>query len=383
MSICPVCGSSEAVILPSPHPGQSITTSGVLLALPLRKLHCTGCGLLRQSSAILPTKNDLYRESYALYYRRPGTVASETARYTAMAAWIRAAVGDFEPSSVLDVGCGAGLLLGAMRTIWPTAKYAGIEPSIENSSEARSLGFSVTTGLVPELDMPLESHQLVVATNVIQHIAEPVEFLRALSGMAKPKGRIVLLCPDGSEPGADHLWADQEFSFCRSHLIALGAKSGMQEVTSGNTQAPQGMDDKQIVVFERSSSPTPARMLGAPEREALLRRRGDYFMAWQRLATRLDERIGVASSPVLNFGASMWSMLLMAYCPAYWAHVEACIVDGADGHFLEKPVIRTDRLAAHPRPLVVLGTNPASHDALARRLSALGEIVIWNDLIER
>jgi SAM-dependent methyltransferase len=352
--------------------------------VPLRKIQCVQCGLLRQIPHPDSFKAELYRTKYALYHQRPGTSASEAVRYAAMAQWILYEVAaDIKHASLLDVGCGGGLLLEALRTAQPEIHYAGIDPSIENSALARARGFDVTTGFVPPTKPSKDRYDVVLASNVISHITEPIAFLEALAGMVTPTGRIVLFSHDGVEPGADLLWADIEFSFCREHLGALGAKVGLELLDSRGMTAPATLEDKHVLVFKQSASPTPVQQRSDAARDVLLEGRRQYFAAWRQLAVRLSRCAAQAPSQVFNFGASFWSMLLAAYCPDYWQRVDACIVDGGSGSFLDKPLTSIDRLTQGRQPVLVLGTNPTSHAALKQRLSACANVVTWEDLIHR
>jgi SAM-dependent methyltransferase len=341
------------------------------------------CGLLRQYPHSESVKTEFYRDKYALYHQRPGTSASEAARYAAMADWIFAELASFAPSSILDIGCGGGILLDAMRKVRSSLEYAGIDPSIENSALARGRGFSVATGFTPGTKPPKDKYDLVLAANVISHISDPIGFLRSLASMTAPTGRTVMFSHDGVEPGADHLWTDVEFSFCREHLGALGAKAGLELMKSQNIAPAPGQGDKHVLVFKHSSSPAAVPQLSNSEREKLLEGRRRYFKAWQQLADILAKRSREASGPLLNFGASFWSMLLAAYCPEYWKHVEACVVDEGKGPFLGKPLLVTEQLTTSPRPVIVLGINPSSQASLKKRLSSRAEVVTWNDLITR
>jgi SAM-dependent methyltransferase len=310
-------------------------------------------------------------------------LGSEVARYAAMAEWILAEIAPFMPSSVLDVGCGGGLLLDALRRIRSSVEYAGIDPSLENSALARARCFLVATGFTPGTKPPGDRYDLVLTANVMSHITDPLGFLRALAGMSASDGRVVIYSHDGCEPGADHLWADVEFSFCREHIGALGASIGLELSKAVQVAPPQGQLDKHVLVFRHSQSPAPVAPLGVVQRDRLLEGRRRYFKAWRQLSDQLATRARQARRPVLNFGASFWSMLLAAYCPEYWESVEACVVDEGGDSFLGKPVIATEAIESHRQPLIVLGVNPTSQDALAQRLSGRGDIVIWNDLIAR
>lgn len=351
--------------------------------MPLQKFQCPDCGVLRQCPHPEQTKIEFYRDKYELYHQRPGTSQSELARYTAIADWIFAELSPFSPQTVLDVGCGAGFLLDALRRHHQTAIYAGIEPSVQNSALARARSFEVVTGFLPGTRPPNERYDLILASHVISHIVDPRSFLSAFANTITENGRVVIFSHDGSEPGADHLFADVEFSFCREHLAALGAKAGLALVEGPRVTCPPGQLDKQVLVFQRRRDAYSAPLLSAEKLELLLEGRRKYFRAWESLADWLAARADTTPGPVLNFGASFWSLLLATYCPKYWARVDACVVDDGGGSFVGKPVLSTEAIDGGSKPLIVLGVNPASQAAFAHRLSSRGEVVIWNDFITR
>jgi trans-aconitate methyltransferase len=300
-----------------------------------------------------------------------------------MADWICAELGAFDAASLLDVGCGGGMLLEAFRKARPSLHYEGIDPSIENSEKARARGFAVTTGFIPIAKPQRREYDIVLASNVLSHIADPTAFLAAMASMTSESGRVVLYSHDGVEAGADHLWADVEFSFCREHLGALASKAGLELLKSRGVVAPLGQEDKHVLVFRRAASPREVSLLSDSARQELIQSRRHYFDAWRQLAIRLAAHVDRATGPVFNFGASFWSMLLAAYCPDYWRRVDSCIVDLGEGQFLEKPLLPTDQMPTTVRPLIVLGTNPRIQAQLKARLSDRADIVSWEDLIAR
>jgi len=353
------------------------------MGAPLEKVQCGRCGLLRQNPLPETLKSALYRDNYVLYHQRPGTAASEASRYAAMAVWIFSELAPFKPTSVLDVGCGGGVLLDALRRLQPALQCAGIDPSIENSAVARSRGFSVTTGFIPAVRPPRDQYDLVLASNVISHILDPIDFLQAMADVTAPNGRVLIYSHDGGLPGADHLWADVEYSYCREHLGTLGARVGLELSDSRGIAPPPHQTDKHVLVFRRNAAPAAGPPLSDATRDELLEGRRRYFGAWRSLAARLAQYAQGTTGPFFNFGASFWSMLLAAYCPAYWARVEACVVDQGSGMFLEKPLLLADDLPKSPQPLIVLGTNPLTQARLRQRLGSHAEVITWDDLITR
>jgi SAM-dependent methyltransferase len=377
---CLACGASEFATIEPPHPARSVTTAGLIVDRPLDRRHCLRCGLCWQPRPVVADKAAFYRQDYAAYFQRPGTDQSEASRYKTIAAWLREECRGLSPRSILDVGCGAGLLLAAMRQEFPRATLAGIDLSQENSALARAHGFTVVTGGVPG-DLPEGPFDLIVAVNVIQHIADPIAFLSALVSAVEEDGRVMLLYPQGARVGNDLLWADQEFSFSRDQLAAVAARTGLIALPASRT-APPELGDKAVIALRRGNERRAEPLAAADQSSELLRQRREYFRNWRELRARLDRASAAASGPVYNFGASMWTMLLAGYCPEYWGRVAACIVDGASARFLDKDVWSAETLSQTQRPALILGTSPHSQPGLRRRFATTCDVVSWDDLIQ-
>jgi SAM-dependent methyltransferase len=380
---CPVCGASEAEPLIPPHSFRSATTGGTILKAPLRKLQCLSCGVGRQLPITeLGDKIAFYRDHYGRYHKRAGTSASELYRYRAMARWILEELGDFRPTSVLDVGCGGGYLLEALRGQLGTLACAGVDPSLENSEAARDRGLTVVTGNFPGSEHLFAGlADLVVTANVVSHIHEPSAFLAAMADCVTEGGRIVIYGHNGDQASADLLWTDIDYSFCREHLITIASKVGLRHLNQFPFSPPAGQEDKYVLVFQKSGQ-AEAAALTDKERSALLDARRRYFGAWRTLAHRLNELD--ASRPIYNFGASFWAIALAVYCPRYWGGVDACVVDEGGGDFFGKPIIPISKVKTNgQRPQIVLGTNPSSQPQLAKKLSTVADVTRWDDLLHR
>ena len=100
---------------------------------------------------------------------------------------------------ILDIGCGAGLLCEPLARLG--AKVTGVDASPEVIAVARqhasAMGLSIDyrAGDVQELEGQFD---LVTSLEVIEHVAEPAAFLKALARRLAPGGLLILSTPNAT-----------------------------------------------------------------------------------------------------------------------------------------------------------------------------------------
>jgi SAM-dependent methyltransferase len=355
-------------VLPDPAP-RSMASDWRIVDEPLARQMCRACGLIGRRSTV-STGTSFYASGYALYAHPPGE-AREELRQAEYARWIAQATGR-RPRRVLDVGCGNGSLLRALRTYWPAAEMLGCDPSRESVAQGYGGDLRLWTGTASTLPSDV-SVDLVIAVNVIEHTTDPLAFLTALRAALQPDGMAVIVCPDGAKPGLDVLFVDHVFSFGREHLGTLLSRTGLQRL--GASQAPRSLGAFQMAIGRRRDA-TQTKALHAPPRVEDVTR---YLERWQQLDAQLQTRI---DGPAVCFGASEAAGLLRAYAPRAWASVRACATDGSpQGRFGDLPLIPIDAVTKDAQLLI--GVRPGDQPRIADRLAArFRRVVTWYDLVD-
>jgi len=293
------------------------------------------------------------------------------ARQDSYARWLAAEVPS-PPASILDLGCGNGSLLLALRQLWPHVVLRGIDPSPESSERARVAGIDVLCGHAGTTCA--EASDLVISVNVIEHVESPVDFLRSIGTFASPIASMILVCPDGERAWLELLFADHLWSFAATHIARLALAAGLG--VAGSTTAPPDLGPIRLFRLtrhHRADVPpcAPDDLVGNKRR---------YLQAWSLLEQDLLARTAAAPS-LACFGMGETAALLRTYAPEVWSRVKMCLADGPEQPtFGDVPVI--DYAGDAVEWPVLLGVRPAAQPALARRLVDSGcSVVRWDDLI--
>lgn len=105
--------------------------------------------------------------------------------------WVAEQIAD--SASVLDVGCGRGAFLSKVKS----PDITGIELNKSAAAFARKRGISVVETLLGEhaKDRPA-AYDVVTAFQVVEHIADPLPFLRDCITVLKPGGLLIIAVPN-------------------------------------------------------------------------------------------------------------------------------------------------------------------------------------------
>ncbi|VVB66707.1 Ubiquinone biosynthesis O-methyltransferase [Candidatus Gugararchaeum adminiculabundum] len=100
---------------------------------------------------------------------------------------------------ILDVGCGVGLFCYYIAQKYPSTKIVGIDISddfIEGANRYDKLP-NISYYKMNILNCPLEknSFDCILFLEVLEHVENPVDFLRAIFGLLKPGGSLILSTP--------------------------------------------------------------------------------------------------------------------------------------------------------------------------------------------
>jgi SAM-dependent methyltransferase len=111
-------------------------------------------------------------------------------------------LGDRRPGALLDVGCGDGAFLARMRSRGWSVTGVDFDPAAAAAAKDR-YGLEVQVGTLEEAFAGRRaSFDVVTASHVIEHVPDPVGFLKQCRSLLRPGGRVVLKTPNASSYGA-------------------------------------------------------------------------------------------------------------------------------------------------------------------------------------
>jgi SAM-dependent methyltransferase len=161
-------------------------------------VQCSSCGLVAQDP--LPPSSEIagfYPPSYSAY--NSNTIISWMCRVVFALDAGRISVLVPKDGSILDVGCGNGMALLAMRR-FGFEHLAGLEIDPSAVQRAQESGLDVRCGDLISTDFPDASFDLIRMGHVIEHVLDPMATLHCAYRLLKPGGILM-----GETPNRDCL----------------------------------------------------------------------------------------------------------------------------------------------------------------------------------
>jgi SAM-dependent methyltransferase len=101
-----------------------------------------------------------------------------------------------KPSDViLDIGCGNGSALRHLRSLG-RRQLCGLEISSYAIQRLRGEGIEMHYGVLPSIPLPEASFDVVIASQVLEHVIRRRRFLSEVRRVLKPDGRALIFVPN-------------------------------------------------------------------------------------------------------------------------------------------------------------------------------------------
>ncbi len=134
--------------------------------------------------------------------------------------------------SALDVGCGAGLLAEPLARLGASVTAIDAAPELIEAAKAHAAGqgLSIDYRAIGVEDLS-GTFDLVTAMEVIEHVADPAAFVRALAARLAPGGLLILSTPNRTA------W---------SRLLTITLAEGLGRIPKGTHHYDQFIDPDQM-----------------------------------------------------------------------------------------------------------------------------------------
>lgn len=101
-----------------------------------------------------------------------------------------------QPASILEVGAAAGLTLKWLKSRFPEAKTTGVEINGELLPELHRNVDIALIGPIEEVLPRLETYDLILCLDVLEHLTDPAGILRSLSRHLSALGQVIVSLPN-------------------------------------------------------------------------------------------------------------------------------------------------------------------------------------------
>ena len=133
--------------------------------------------------------------------------------------------------SLLDIGCGNGNFLSLAAEVgW---KVSGVDPDPKALNIARSHGYEVFQGGIEQLHGSNELFDVITMNHVIEHVHDPVDFVRSAYRLLKPGGILFIDTPNIESTGAKIYGKNWRGLEAPRHLV-LFSKIGLSDILTNN-----------------------------------------------------------------------------------------------------------------------------------------------------
>ena len=101
-----------------------------------------------------------------------------------------------EQSWILDVGAGVGATLKWIKSIYPEAQTTGVELNPALQGELAKNADVAIIGKIEECISELQSYDLILLLDVLEHLVDPVGTLKKLLNVAQVRGHVIVSVPN-------------------------------------------------------------------------------------------------------------------------------------------------------------------------------------------
>jgi SAM-dependent methyltransferase len=207
--------------------------------------------------------NAYQSDEYTFITPPPGASAWANSLGEGYAEAVRNLIGNVRPKNILEIGGGSTWIASRLRTHFCPQSYVIVDPSVRDSAE----GVEVILDYFPSARLADRLFDLILGFNVLEHVPDPLDFLRSIRMRLTPKGKVVLIFPDCERQllrGDLNVLVHEHLSYfteasCRFLALTAGFKvlalgrendtfTALLEVASCHSDTVEELNESQLVL---------------------------------------------------------------------------------------------------------------------------------------
>ena len=231
---CHVCGQSTLEIVPGYEMFSQVTSDCKPWPAGNRLGICQSCGCVQKiidqkwrfEMEKIYKNYSIYHQSggieQAVFDKDSGQASSRSAR---LLECLKSQINLPATGRILDVGCGNGGLLRSFARLFPKWSIAGTEYDDRYRKAIENITANSTLYTCP-LENIHKTFDLITMLHILEHVLDPVTFLKHARGKLEDGGFLVVDVPDYQQNPVDLLIADHCTHFTLSTLARALKKAG-------------------------------------------------------------------------------------------------------------------------------------------------------------
>jgi 2-polyprenyl-3-methyl-5-hydroxy-6-metoxy-1,4-benzoquinol methylase len=235
---CDYCGGAE-------YKGYMVSkVPNWYKGVPFKLVECVGCGLIFADPR--PNPDVIYKDYLEGREKSAAATSRKLNRPNVLDGHLKAILHaksflNWKPLNLFDMGCGAGTILEAAKSIDINAEGNDINKFA--TDRLKALGFNVHHGFTQDLNVEADYFDIVINFDYLEHSYTPYKDLLKCCQMLKHGGVLYLKtlyldCPDHLMKGESYqLFGSGHFHYFKSRVLCEMVKSAgfaIKEIRTGN-----------------------------------------------------------------------------------------------------------------------------------------------------
>lgn len=376
MKKCAACNSEKWREFLRTETDRIMTGDQRIVPGVLNKVICLNCGTVTNKEPFSEQElNNLYGEQYEIntlghgehvFFAKEGPIA----RSQVFCDWIAPHIpSNFK--SLLEIGCGEGLLLERIRKLFPDRTFQGIDGSRRAAELGRKRNLLINQGLILSKDAEIPKSDVIMLINVLEHLEDIPAVVSSLIRALNKGGRIIFCLPIQDFGGYDIFFAEHVWHFTVEQIEATLSRCNLRIIYS-ETEHPinHGIG---LFVCERNIHHQEKIL---EYNDTLDRARQYWLKAFEQLDSEISQR---PLEKVAVFGSGEVFTLFSTFTNLGKQNILACIDEAKDKVGKKKHGIKIfdiDWLRKNDVDAVFLATNSKYYDQVRNKLKDINTKLI-------